>query len=93
MQFDKPEMCLVSIINEKHVSWEFCMSILKDVFHKNYPAVCAIEGDAREVLEHLSTLIEARPKDSELVGEIKSAKEKYISSWLGKLQKDVVQNW
>jgi len=36
MQFDKPEMCLVSIINDKHVSWEFCMRILEEVFHKNY---------------------------------------------------------
>ena len=35
-QFDKPEMCLVSIINEKHVSWDFCMRILEQVFHKNY---------------------------------------------------------
>ena len=35
-QFEKPEMCLVSIINEKHVSWEFCMTILEQVFHKNY---------------------------------------------------------
>jgi ATP-dependent Clp protease adaptor protein ClpS len=35
-QFDKPEMCLVSIINDKHVSWEFCMKVLEEVFHKNY---------------------------------------------------------
>ena len=36
MQFNQPEMCLISIINDKHVSWEFCMTILEDVFHKNY---------------------------------------------------------
>lgn len=36
MQFEKPEMCLISIINDKHVPWEFCMKILEDVFHKSY---------------------------------------------------------
>lgn len=35
-QFDKPEMCLITIINDKHVSWEFCMKILTEVFHRSY---------------------------------------------------------
>ena len=33
VQVDTPEIYLVSIINDKHVSWEFCMRILIEVFH------------------------------------------------------------
>ena len=35
IQFDKPEIYLVSILYDKYISWEFCMRILMDVFHKN----------------------------------------------------------
>ena len=31
----KPKVYLLYILVEKHVSWEFCMRILRDVFHKN----------------------------------------------------------
>ena len=31
----KPKIYLFYIIVEKHVSWEFCMRILHEVFHKN----------------------------------------------------------
>lgn len=41
-QFDKPEMCLISIINDKHVSWEFCMRILTEVFHRDYEDAQAV---------------------------------------------------
>ena len=33
--YDRTEMYLVSIINDKHVSWEFCMRILINIFHKD----------------------------------------------------------
>ena len=41
-QVDEPKMCLISIINDKHVSWEFCMRILMGTFHKNYKDAEAI---------------------------------------------------
>ena len=34
-QLDKPKMYLVYIINDKHLSWEFCMRIMMGVFHKS----------------------------------------------------------
>ena len=36
VEVKKPKFYLVSIINDKHVSWEFCMRVLKEVFRKNY---------------------------------------------------------
>ncbi len=41
-EFDAPKVCLVSIINDKHVSWEFCMRMLKEVFHKDQEEAEAI---------------------------------------------------
>jgi ATP-dependent Clp protease adaptor protein ClpS len=35
MQLDTPKMYLITIINQKYVSWEFCMRILRDIFHMN----------------------------------------------------------
>lgn len=35
MNFNKPKMYFVSIIYDKYVSWEFCVRILKGIFHKN----------------------------------------------------------
>lgn len=35
IQVDAPKMCLLSIINDKYVSWEFCMRMLIEVFHKD----------------------------------------------------------
>ncbi len=31
----KPKIYLFYILVEKHVSWEFCMRILTNIFHKN----------------------------------------------------------
>ena len=42
IQVDAPKMYLVSIINDKHVSWEFCMRMLKEVFHKDLEEAEAI---------------------------------------------------
>ncbi len=42
IQYNKPTMYLISIINDKHVSWEFCMRILTDVFHRNHEDAKAI---------------------------------------------------
>jgi len=42
IEVDTPKIYLVSIINDKHVSWEFCMGILMDVFHKNLDEAKAI---------------------------------------------------
>ena len=35
MEIDTPKMYLITIINDKYVSWEFCMRILMDIFHMN----------------------------------------------------------
>jgi len=35
MQRNKPKIYFVSIIYEKHVSWEFCMRVLVDIFHNS----------------------------------------------------------
>ena len=35
MQFDKPKMYFVSILNDKYVPWEFCVKTLMCVFYKN----------------------------------------------------------
>ncbi|WP_373032282.1 ATP-dependent Clp protease adaptor ClpS [Sulfurovum sp.] len=42
IQFDKPDMYLVSILNDKYVPWEFCMRMLMEVFHKNLEDAQAI---------------------------------------------------
>ena len=47
IEFNAPQMCLVSIINDKHVSWEFCMRILKEVFHKDLEEA---EANAHEIV-------------------------------------------
>lgn len=31
----KPKTYLVYMVNEKYVSWDFCMRILMNIFHKN----------------------------------------------------------
>ena len=35
IQFDKPKVYLVSIISIDYVSWDFCLRILRNVFHKS----------------------------------------------------------
>ena len=47
-QFTKPELCLVTIIDDKHVSWKFCMHILTKVFHKS-------QEDAQMIAEDILT--------------------------------------
>ena len=42
IEVDTPKMYLVSIINDKHVSWEFCMRMLMEVFHKDLEDAKAI---------------------------------------------------
>ena len=42
MQVDTPKMYLVSILNDKYVSWEFCMRMLMEVFHKDLEDAKAI---------------------------------------------------
>ncbi len=71
-QFEKPEMCLVSIINDKHVSWEFCMRVLEEVFHKNYEDA---QGIADEIVTNGEGLcggymLEIAETKAELVEEL-----------------------
>jgi ATP-dependent Clp protease adaptor protein ClpS len=40
-----PNLYLVTIVNEKHVSWDFCMRILMDVFYKNVEEAKTITND------------------------------------------------
>ncbi len=42
IQVDAPKMYLVSILNDKYVSWEFCMRMLREVFHKDLEDAKAI---------------------------------------------------
>lgn len=48
VEFKQPELYLISMINDKYVSWEFCMRILKDIFHKN-------DEDARHITNEIIT--------------------------------------
>lgn len=75
IQFDEPEIYLVSIINDKYVSWEFCMKILMDVFHKNLEDAQAIAheivtngegfcgGYMLEIAETKAELVETQAKE------------------------------
>ena len=74
IQFDKHEMYLVSILYDKHVSWEFCMRILMEVFHKNLEEAKAIAheivtngegfcgGYMLEIAETKAEFVEAQAK-------------------------------
>jgi ATP-dependent Clp protease adaptor protein ClpS len=74
MQIDTPKMYLISIINDKYVSWEFCMRMLTDVFHKNLEEAKAIAheivtngegfcgGYILEIAETKAELVEAQAK-------------------------------
>ena len=42
IEVDTPKLYLVSILSDKHVSWEFCMKILAEVFHRDYEDADAI---------------------------------------------------
>jgi len=74
IQVDTPKMYLVSILNDKHVSWEFCMRMLKDVFHKDLEDAQAIAheivtngegfcgGYMLEIAETKAALVEEQAK-------------------------------
>ena len=74
IQFDKPEIYLVSIINDNYVSWEFCMRMLMEVFHKNLEDAKAIAheivtngegfcgGYMLEIAETKAEFVEAQAK-------------------------------
>lgn len=66
------------------------IDINPEVFHKNYPALCAIQGDSVDVLPKLARLVEARPENTELKTLIAKAKGKYTLSWMCKPQKNKV---
>ena len=73
-EFSQPTLCLVSIIYDKHVSWEFCMRILDTVFHKTQEDAEAIAheivtngegfcgGYMAEIAETKAELVEAQAK-------------------------------
>ena len=74
MQRDKQKMYFVSIIYEKYVSWEFCMRVLKDVFHKTQDEAALITdeiltdgegfcgGFMFEIAEHKAEIVESMAK-------------------------------
>ncbi len=74
IKFDKPTMYFVSILNDDHVSWEFCMRVLTDVFHKNDEDADAIAqeivtngegfcgGSMLEIAETKAELVETQAK-------------------------------
>lgn len=75
MQFDKPKLYLVSIIYDKYVSWEFCVRVLREVFHKNNDDAQAIAheivtngegfcgGYMFEIAESKAEIVEQKAKD------------------------------
>lgn len=74
-QKDKQKFYLVSIIYDKHVSWEFCVRVLKDIFHKNESDAMAIAynivndgeglcgGYKYEIAESKAGIVETMAKD------------------------------
>jgi len=48
LQVNEPKMHLVSVLSYEHVSWEFCMRILTQVFHKSYE-------DAKTITHEIQT--------------------------------------
>lgn len=74
-QKDKQKFYLVSIIYDKHVSWEFCVRVLKNVFYKNDADAMAIAyeivnngegfcgGYKYEIAESKAEIVEAMAKD------------------------------
>lgn len=75
IQFNKPTIYFVSILNDKYVSWEFCMRILTVVFHKSQEDAEAIAheivtngegfcgGYMLEIAETKAELVEAQAKE------------------------------
>ena len=75
IEVNTPKMDLVSIINDKHVSWEFCMRILQEVFHKELEDAKAIAheivtngegfcgGYMFEIAQTKAELVETQAKD------------------------------
>ena len=45
IDIDTPSIYLLSILNDKHVSWEFCMRVLMNVFHKSLEEAEAIADE------------------------------------------------
>jgi len=74
IEYKKPTMYFVTIINEKYVSWEFCMRILMTVFRKTREDAEAIAheivtngegfcgGYMAEIAETKASLVEAQAK-------------------------------
>ena len=78
---DTPKMYLVSILYDKYVSWEFCMRILMDVFHKNLEDAEAI---AHEIVTNGEGfcggyMLEIAETKAKLVEEL--AKKEGFSLW------------
>ena len=48
IKLNKPKMYLVSILSDKHVSWQFCMVILTTIFHKT-------DEEALSITEEIQT--------------------------------------
>jgi len=75
MQINKPKLYLVSIVYDKHVSWAFCMKVLKSVFHKSDEDAQSIAhaivtdgegfcgGYILEIAESKAELVETQAKD------------------------------
>lgn len=71
------------------------VDINPEVFHKNYPAKIAIEGDAQVVLQAILTELKSRQvahgRDAKALGQkIRADKEKYYAEWRKKQQDDKV---
>ncbi len=71
------------------------IDINPDVFHKNYPAKVAIQGDASELLKAIWQELRHRTHTptrtvSEFTARIAKDKETYFQSWIGAPQQDRV---
>jgi len=78
IQMSKPKMYFVYIINEKHISWDFCIRTLMNVFNKNRDQAEALaeeiltNGEAicgvymYDIAETKATMVEQLAKDEDL---------------------------
>lgn len=79
IQLDKQKLYLVTLVTDRHVSWEFCMTTLIKVFHMNLEKATIITdqiqtdgegmcgGYSLEIAETKATLVEELAKKQNFV--------------------------
>lgn len=80
-QLGKPKMYLVSMHYDKHISWEFSIRVLMEVFHKNREKAEAITNDILTDGEGLcgAYMFEIAESKAKIIEE--QAKKEGLSLW------------